>query len=653
MADVLTIAPLPPEIDDPAPAPAVAAAEPRYRAFISYSHRDKSCANWLHRVIETYRVPVNLVGTETAVGPVPRRVAPIFRDRDELSASGDLGNALIAALTDSMFLIVICSPAGAVSHWVNEEILAFKRLHGEHRVLALIVGGDPYASLKPGREAEECFPRSLLYKLGPDGELSDTAAEPIAADIRPGADGRRLAKLKLVAGLTGLQLDDLARRETQRRVRRLVAVATFAIIGMVLAGLLAVYALVQRDEANKQRVIAEREAAVARAASDYLVGTFELSNPATENPRTITALTILERGAQRARSELAEQPVVQSRLLATLGKAYNNLGLYKEATGAITGSLAAIRRAGPDGAEALLTLAATYLNQGKMDEALKTVHLAETALGPDMKLYPGLRAQAAASAGNIRVANSDTKGGLAAYNRALALYRLARDVKPQVVATTLNNRGLLLSDDGQFDAAEDSLLKANTIYRRVLGDQHLVTGQSWSALAQNAFLAGKFKLAEIRIGRALAIERVVLDRDNPILADALALQGQIYQGEGRLLVAQQSLSEAVAIYRKAFGGPHYAIGIAEVYLALIEADRGRIDEALATLDDAKHNYDVSYGKIHANHGDLLVNRATILAKAGRRPEALADCREGLRILGTTLGAQSSYTKAMAATCAKL
>jgi len=29
----------------------------KYRAFISYSHADEQWATWLHKAIETYRVP--------------------------------------------------------------------------------------------------------------------------------------------------------------------------------------------------------------------------------------------------------------------------------------------------------------------------------------------------------------------------------------------------------------------------------------------------------------------------------------------------------------------------------------------------------------------------------------------------------------------
>ena len=34
-----------------------------YRAFISYSHRDKAVATRLHHTVESYRIPAKLVGT--------------------------------------------------------------------------------------------------------------------------------------------------------------------------------------------------------------------------------------------------------------------------------------------------------------------------------------------------------------------------------------------------------------------------------------------------------------------------------------------------------------------------------------------------------------------------------------------------------------
>src|SRR5581483_11430636 len=204
----------------------------------------KQLDQWLDGQLESYRIPAKLVGRETGVGKVPRRLRPIFRDREELPASGDLSAELSAALRQSMFLVVICSPAAAKSRWVNEEILQFKRAHGDGRVLAIVADGEPYASESevPGAHDSECFPQALRFRMGADGQLSDVRAEPIAADVRREADGYRLAVQKLIAGLTGLKLDDVVRRENQRRVAQITTVAVGAMMGMVVTGGLAFYA---------------------------------------------------------------------------------------------------------------------------------------------------------------------------------------------------------------------------------------------------------------------------------------------------------------------------------------------------------------------------------------------------------------------------
>ena len=629
----------------PTPDPPVPSGA-RYRAFISYSHADKRVADWLHRALETYRIPPKLVGTSTRVGIVPRRLTPIFRDRDELSATHDLGGALTAALEESMFLLVICSPASAKSRWVAEEILAFKRLHGEHRVLAVIAAGEP------GHASDECFPPPLRFALGANGELTDEIAHPIAADLREGKDGRQLGKLKLVAGLTGLRLDDVVQREAQRRTRRLVVVASGSAAGMVLAGGLALYANVQRIEADKQRKIAERESAASRAASDFLIGSFKLANPATQNPRTVTALAILSNGAARVRSELSGQPDIESRLLTTLGSAYNNLGLPAETISLLRNSESDIRRAGTLGARAYEPIAMAYIAQGHLDTALATVNAAERQLG-DNALNPEITAQLERTRARILFAEGDPKAGLKAVDRALALYAVAPNAPIKSVAMALQTKGLALSDDGQFAAADDALTRSLSMFRKAFGDHDLSTGKAWQALAMNDLEAGHLPLAEERIAKALSIERRVLDQDNPVLAADISIQGQIFQAEHKLDAAAASLTEAIDIYKHAYGQPHYNIGINLVYLALVEAERGHTNLALSELDEAKHNYDVSYGKLHPNHGDLLVNRATILAKVGRRAEATADCAAGIAILDKTLGPDAAFTKTNVKICASL
>jgi len=191
----------------------------KYWAFISYSHADTHWGDWLHKKLENYRVPHSLAGKPSRDGKVPRRLFPIFRDREELPVSADLGANLKNSLERSRYLVVICSPQAAQSHWVNEEIRHYKSHYGEDRLLCLIVSGEPNAITNPDLE---CFPPAVRYRVLPSGELTTERTEPIAADARPHADGARRAKFKLLAGLLAVNFDELWHREQRRQIRKAI-----------------------------------------------------------------------------------------------------------------------------------------------------------------------------------------------------------------------------------------------------------------------------------------------------------------------------------------------------------------------------------------------------------------------------------------------
>jgi hypothetical protein len=216
--------------------------ELRYKAFLSYSHKDATAAGRLHRRLEAYRLPKRLVGNEAGRGPVPPRLWPIFRDREEMAASTDLSETVRAALSESAALIVLCSPSAAASLWVSEEIESFRKLHPDRPVLAAILAGDPPA----------CFPAALRARE-PDGSWH----EPLATDLRREGDGQHLGLLKLVAGITGVALDDLVQRDATRRVRRVMAVTAGAVAAMLMMAALTLFALDSRQEADRQRAEAE------------------------------------------------------------------------------------------------------------------------------------------------------------------------------------------------------------------------------------------------------------------------------------------------------------------------------------------------------------------------------------------------------------
>jgi tetratricopeptide (TPR) repeat protein len=216
----------------------------KFRAFISYSHADEAWAKWLHKRLESYRVPSRLVGKPGARGVIPARIGRCFRDQSELAAASHLGETLQAALRDSQVLIVICSPRSATSHWVNEEIRYFRGLGRGDRIFALIVDGEPNAS----DPARECFPPALLR--GDDGRV---LSEPLAADARSSNDGKTEGFLKLAAGVLGVGFGELRQREHARRLRLMaITVVVSLTIAVVTIGL-AISAFHARNEATLRR----------------------------------------------------------------------------------------------------------------------------------------------------------------------------------------------------------------------------------------------------------------------------------------------------------------------------------------------------------------------------------------------------------------
>jgi len=236
----------------------------KYRAFLSYSHRDKVWGDWLHPALERYQIPRDLKLKPGRFGAVPGNLRPIFRDRADLGAGHSLNKQVDAALSASEALVVMCSPDSATSPYVNEEIRRFKALGRGDRIFPIIVRG------RPGGQQDECFPQALRRLVNAQGDLTESFDEPIAADARDEGDGRDLAKLKIAAGLLGVELDELRKREaieTKRRQRRTALLAGFMTMMAIVATFSAVYAFQQRNaalEAKRLEAVAKNDALAAR-----------------------------------------------------------------------------------------------------------------------------------------------------------------------------------------------------------------------------------------------------------------------------------------------------------------------------------------------------------------------------------------------------
>ena len=246
----------------------------KYRAFLSYAHADTRWAKWLHGRLEGFRIDKDLVGRETDLGPVPKTLRPIFRDREDFSGGHMLTDATVAALDASAALIVVCSTVSAGRPAVNEEVRLFRSRHPDRPVIPVIIEGT-YA---------DNFPPALRYELAPDGTVTDRPVTFLAPDLRDAGDGRDLAVAKTVARLIGLSPDDVFRRA--ERARRRSANIRNGIIGLlallvVVAGL---SAYLFREELKRNEALLEATLKTATEIVDTAVAQAEKYNV----PRTAT-----------------------------------------------------------------------------------------------------------------------------------------------------------------------------------------------------------------------------------------------------------------------------------------------------------------------------------------------------------------------------
>ncbi|MHC9420215.1 tetratricopeptide repeat protein [Sphingomonas citri] len=590
----------------------------QYAAFISYSHADTATVRWLHQRIETYRLPRAMVGTDSTFGPVPRRLPPVFRDRDELPASGDLGQELRAALVAARCLIVVCSPHAARSRWVNEEVLSFKRLHGEGRVLALIVAGEP------GDPDDECFPPALRWRIGADGELGDVPAEPIAADVRPGKDGRRLAALKLIAALADVRLDSLVRRDVSRRQRRLMWITAASVaVALVTVGL-AVYAEGQRRVAERQRRLADR-------SLEFLIGTFNIANPATENPRTITALTVLTRASRSARAELADEPAVGARLLRATGEIYANLGLPREAERDLGAALARLPARGEQRALVELGLSRVAYERGDARGARRALDAAAAAVDRRARYAPSIEAAVAGARGQAKVLGGDYAGAERDLAEAARRRGTLDGDQREALGGVWMNQAIALVRLHRYAEADPLFSRAVATYAAKFGVAHVLTARALQNRAFADFESGRVAVAERRMAQVLRIYDRVLERDHPAVADALVLMGRIRiaerDGPGALTV----LDRAAAIYTRLYGPTASSVGDAHFYAAEAEAAAGDIDAALRHVAATQSIYDATYAATDPDQVEVRLLRARVLAAGRRAAMAAAACDDALAL----------------------
>jgi tetratricopeptide (TPR) repeat protein len=572
----------------------------RYSAFISYNHRDARWARWLHRSLETYGVPKRLWGRPAPFGTIAARLPPVFRDRDELASSADLAASVQQALGEAATLVVLCTPQSAKSRWVNAEVTAFIESGRGHRIMCIIFEGEPH-SVDPELE---CLPPALL---------AEGAPEPLAADARPQGDGRRMARLKVLAGILDVPFDELRQREAHRRQRRLLYLAAASTAGLVFTTALAVFALISRAEAVDQRKIAERRTLTAERTLEFVKSMFRVADPSEARGETMTAREVVDRGARQLETGLTNEPTVRTELGVTLAEVYGALGLYTRSD-ALIGRTLQIRQ------DDKATEARQYAALGESKFRLGDYPAALMAFARAAGVVPRSGAEPLISRILVGIGTAQSAlGNEAAADRALqnalAIDR-ARGMDARIdVARDLEALGVNKYFLGDLDQAHDVVSQALVIRLQIEGPLSPDVAGDRNTLAAIAHDKGDIATAEALYRANVAADEKVLGPAHPDLAITLNNLGRMVLEQRRFGEAEVLLDRAIRISVAARGAEHddmaflYSnLALAKRYLGQPELARQWFAKALQVARRTRHQY----------LGPILADTAALECATGHR-----------------------------------
>ena len=395
-------------------------------------------------------------------------------------------------------------------------------------------------------------------------------------------------------------------------------VAASLVVGLALASA----GMVQARRAQAE---AAREAEAARQVSDFLVRLFEVSNPSEALGNSITAREILDLGAAQIRDELTDQPVVQARLMGTMGHVYRALGLFAEGRPLLEQALALRERAlgpdHPDVARSLKELANLHRSVGNFDDAepllVRALAIEEAAYGP-------VHADVAETVAGLATLHWEQ----AQYGKAQPLFERSAAINEEIfgpmhqeVARSLSNLGGMLLSQRKLDEAEPPLRRALTIREKVLDPNHPDLAGSLNNLGALYWLQGKYAAAEPLYQRTREIFEQTLGPEHLSTASILNNLGELNWALERYDQAEALLLRALATKEAILVPDHPSIANTLNALGDVQRDQGRYAEAEAKYRRALGIRERVLGPTAAEVAETLDDYATLLRKMGRIAEA--------------------------------
>ena len=424
-----------------------------------------------------------------------------------------------------------------------------------------------------------------------------------------------------------------------RRHRFGVAVGATAVLLLIA---FAATMAVQARRIAKERDRANLEAAASQRVTDFMTQMFKVSDPGQARGNSITAREILDKASKDIDTGLANDPLLQSRMMNVMGAVYDNLGLFPHAEALLRKALETRRQMlgnrDKDTLQSMYQLAEVLTWEGKPGEAEKLCRESfegrKSVLGPenrDTLTSMNWLSWILFIEGRYPEAEKQARETVAITTRALAQ-------QDSVALGAMSRLGVILSVERKFPEAEAIDREVVETRQRILGPEHPDTLASTSNLANLLRAEGKFAEAEKLDRDGLRLSERVFGSENAktlIVAENLALDVKDQGGYGE---AEKLERGALEIGRREFGPDNRSVLITMTNLADTLAAEGKYSEAEQLLRQAIDAKRRTMGPNHPSVFNSMDSLGNVLKKEKRYVEAEKIYQEVFdgrtRVLGT-------------------
>ena len=442
-----------------------------------------------------------------------------------------------------------------------------------------------------------------------DRDRRYASVSEMAADLR-----RHLAHEPVLAGPP-----DAAYRVRKFVRRHRAGVGAAAALLVVTAGFVVSLVL---SNAQTRRALQEADVERQRSneVSSFLLNLFRVSKPSTAEANATTARELLDKGAADIRTRLKEQPVVQARLMETMGEVYTNLGLIDQAEALLKDSLEVRRRTLGENhhevAETLARLGRAHVSQGRYQDALArhrealAIYQRESPVDRDAIANALLNVGAAL---RLLGQNDESEKTL---QESLAMRTQQGQSQHAEVAEIFQNLGGIALARGDLPAAERYRKQAADLRLQLLGEEHIDVARARNDLAVVYYRQGKDAEAESAWRQGLATYRAILGDDHSEVATIKNNLASVLRRQGKLSDAETLLREAVETRRRQSGNDHPELAVALNNLALLLREKGDSAAAAGMLRESAAIMRKTYGDTHASVASTVSNLGEVLHETG-------------------------------------